>query len=101
MVEIYWRKWQLVLYKVSLCISVAIYAIWGLYFIFPGIEWTQGANPGVDQQVKEFIIFYVLASAGFITKLFESVCAVDKAGKLYVDDRDCGSIIKYNTTEEI
>lgn len=37
MVEIYWRKWQLILYKFSLCIAIGVYAIWGIYFIFPGI----------------------------------------------------------------
>ena len=45
MLEIRWRKWQLISYKISLGVATGVYCIWGLYFIFPGISWTNGKNP--------------------------------------------------------
>jgi hypothetical protein len=52
MTHIFWRKWQLILYKVSLGLAIGVYAIWGVYFIFPGIQWTNGVDPELDGAVK-------------------------------------------------
>ena len=52
MTEIHWRKWQIIMYKVSLGLATGVYAIWGVYFIFPGIKWTQGEDAALDESVK-------------------------------------------------
>ena len=62
------------MYKISLGLATGVYAIWGVYFIFPGIKWTDGEDPELDEGVKEFIIFYVIASADFLIKMLESAC---------------------------
>lgn len=94
--QIMWRKWQLIIYKVSIGIAVGVYAIWGIYFIFPGVEWTNGQDPKLDSSVKEFVIFYVIASAQFLVKILQNICEVDKTADLYLDENECSSIIKYN-----
>ena len=52
MTEIHWKKWQLILYKISLGMATGVYAIWGVYFIFPGIQWTNGQDPALDEDIK-------------------------------------------------
>ena len=95
MTEISWRKWQLIIYKIALGIGIGVYAIWGIYFIFPGIKWTEGKDPDLDESIKEFVIFYVIASAEFFIKLLENVCQIDKTADLEVNESECSSIIKF------
>lgn len=40
--EAIWRKWQIIIYKIMLVIAGGMYIVYGIRYIFPGINWTGG-----------------------------------------------------------
>lgn len=93
-----WRKWQIIIYKLVLTVAAGLYIIWGTRYIFPGINWTEGEEPEIDNAIKEFIILYIIGSADFVVKLYEKVCDLDKTADLKYDENPlhCSEIIILN-----
>ena len=86
-VKLTWRKWQIISMKLVLFVAAGFYVVYGVRYIFPGINWTEGKQEDVDEAVKEFITLYVLGSADYIVKLYEKVCDMDKTADLIVDKK--------------
>lgn len=47
-----WRKWQIIFYKFGLCGAAGAYIVWGIRYIFPGVDWTGGTDPEIDGAIK-------------------------------------------------
>ena len=47
-----WRKWQILFYKMGLCGAAGSYIVWGIRYIFPGVNWTGGTDPDLDGAIK-------------------------------------------------
>lgn len=80
-----WRKWQIIIYKIILSVAAGFYIVFGIRYIFPGINWTNGRNEDLDESIKEFIILFIIASADYIVKVYEKVCDLDKTADLVLD----------------
>ena len=73
--------------KLVFFVCAGFYVVYGVRYIFPGIDWTEGKDKEIDEAVKEFITLYVLGSADFIVVMYDKMCEMDKTADFIVDGK--------------
>ena len=48
-------------------------------------QYTNGANPGLDGQVKDFVLLYIFGLFALFVEMYDKMCDIDQTNDLRFD----------------
>jgi hypothetical protein len=82
LVQLSWKKWQLITFKLSVMANCIMFLINGVYFIYVDFSYTMHFLPAFDNKVHDFMLLFIFSLFTYTLEMYSKITDLDRTGEL-------------------